>query len=197
MFDSITGVLVRMDAAGVVVSAGGLGYRLGIPQRILDPLPEGGEITLYTHLAVKDDSLKLYGFPTPEERDLFLKIMGVSGIGAATALNLLSQIPPREFLRAVAEENAPLLQSVKKVGARTAKRLILELKGKVELEGFAAEEGGPPSTGDPDLGKDLVAALQRLGYPRPAARDAAAKALADHPQSDDLEHLLKSALSSL
>ena len=197
MFDSITGVLVRKDAAGVVVSAGGLGYRLGIPQRILESLPEDGEITLYTHLAVKDDSLKLYGFPTPGERDLFLKIMSVSGIGAATALNLLSQILPHEFLRAVAEENAALLQSVKKVGARTAKRLILELKGKVELEGFAAEEGGPPPAGASDLGKDLVAALQRLGYPRPAARDAATKALADHPQSDDLEHLLKSALSSL
>ena len=102
MFDSITGTLVCKDAAGVVVSAGGLGYRLGIPQRIQDNLPENGEITLYTHLAVKDDSLKLYGFPTPRERDLFLKIMSVSGIGAATALNLLSQIPPQEFLRAVA-----------------------------------------------------------------------------------------------
>jgi Holliday junction DNA helicase RuvA len=197
MYDSITGTLVCKDAAGVVVSAGGLGYRLGIPQRIQDRLPENGEITLYTHLAVKDDSLKLYGFPTPGERDLFLKIMSVSGIGAATALNLLSQIPPREFLRAVAEENAALMQSVKKVGARTAKRLIVELKGKVELEGFAPEEGGPLPAGNKDLGQDLVAALQSLGYPRPAARDAATKALASNPQSEDLEQLLKSALSSL
>ena len=77
MFDSITGTVVRKDADAVVLAAGGIGYRLLAPLRTLERLPGDGEITLYSHLAVKDDSIQLYGFETPLERDLFLKILCV------------------------------------------------------------------------------------------------------------------------
>jgi Holliday junction DNA helicase RuvA len=201
MFDSITGTVVRIDPVGVVLAAGGIGYRLQAPLRTLRSLPESGEATLYSHLVVKDDALRLYGFQTPFERDLFLKIMSVSGIGAATALHLLSEITPEQFLDAVAREKIAVLQAVKGVGARTAKRLVLELKDKVEWAGLVPSEEGaaglPQGALESNLGKDLVSALHALGYPRSAAREAASRALANHPELEDLESLLKAALGSM
>ncbi|MHC4941884.1 MAG: Holliday junction branch migration protein RuvA [Planctomycetota bacterium] len=202
MFDSITGTLVRKDPGGVVVSVGGVGYALHVPLRTWQHLPPDEEITLYCHLAVRDDSMQLYGFQHPAERDLFLKIMSVSGVGAATALNVLSDITPREFLEAIARENVTLLQRVKKIGARTAKRLVLELKGKLDLEGMAISSesdssGIPQALEESKTACDLIAALLALGYPRAAAREAASKALASHPDEEKLESLLRSALRQM
>lgn len=199
MFDSITGTLVRKDSAIAVLLLGGIGYSIRVPSRTLLSLEEDRETTLYCHLSVRDDSMVLYGFQEPYERDLFLKIMSVSGVGPATALNILSDIPPQRFLEAIAQEKASLLQKVKKVGARTAKRLILDLKGKVDLPDIKASDAAPdvdPSL-DTALSKDLIAALSSLGYPRKHARDAAERALAAHPDCDNLETLIKAALSNL
>ncbi len=200
MFDSITGTLVRKDPRGVILSAGGIGYTLLTPKSTLSALPDGGEMTLYCHLAVRDDSMKLYGFLTPIERDLFLKIMSVGGIGAALALNLLSDIPPKKFLKAIATEQLAILQGVKGIGSRTAKRMVIELKGKLDfagVEGLGDVEESAGLDREGRLGRDLLAALQALGYPRAAARDAAAKALSDHPESDNLEFLIRAALTAL
>ena len=201
MFDSITGTLIRIDPGRAVLTAGGIGYAIKAPLRTLESLTEGTETTLYCHLAVKDDSLKLYGFQTPYERDLFLKIMGVSGIGGQTALNLLSEIPPVNFLEALAKEKVAYLQRVKGIGARTAKRLILELKDKLEWAGLVSPEemsaGLPVGALESELGKDLVAALTALGYPKGSARDGASRALASNPELDSLEALLKAALRSM
>jgi Holliday junction DNA helicase RuvA len=201
MFDSITGALVRKDPGGVVIAAQGIGYRLNIPTRTLNALPEEGETTLYCFVIIKDDTLQLFGFQTPYERDLFTKIKTVGGIGAATALNLLSEIPPNRFLEAVAKENLALLQSVKGVGLRTAKRLVLELKDKIPwpdlpLEGTELAEPGEGPTAT-KTSRDLLAALQALGYPRTQAAEAASKALAACPETDKLELLIKTALRSL
>ncbi|MFH2000452.1 MAG: Holliday junction branch migration protein RuvA [Planctomycetota bacterium] len=199
MFDSITGTLVRKDSAVAVIMACGIGYGIRVPLRTLQKLLEGEETTLYCHLAVRDDSLVLYGFQEPSERNLFLKIMSVSGIGAATALNILSDLPPQKFLEAIAQEKASLLQKIKKVGARTAKRLILDLKGKVDLPDISSSSlpDEDPDSLDSALIKDLVAALISLGYPRKFAREAALGALASCPGIDNLETLIKSALRSL
>jgi len=181
--------------------AGGLGYRLNAPLRTIDQISINEEVTLYTHLLVKDDSLKLYGFKTPFERDLFLKITSVSGVGAATALLLLSKIPPKQFMDAVNRENSALLQSVKGIGVRTAKRLILDLKGKIEWTGQVDEEGKDIASEEPapstELSHDLMSALLSLGYPRAMATEAASRALTTHPETDDLEILIKTALLGL
>ena len=200
MFDSITGTVVRKDADAVVLAAGGIGYRLLAPLRTLERLPGDGEITLYSHLAVKDDSIQLYGFETPLERDLFLKILCVNGVGARTALSLLSRFPPRELVEILAGEGISRLQAVKGVGARTAKRLVLELKGKVEWAlGLPSGEttDHPVGAREDRLGEDLVAALLALGYPRAPSREAALRALAENPGADDLEKLIKTALHFL
>jgi len=198
MIDSIRGVLARKEKGMAVLALGGIGYALQVPARTLAVLPLGEEAVLYTHLCVREDSLHLYGFATPFERALFRKIMGVTGIGAALAMNLLSELTPEQFLNAVAKENTAILQGVKKVGARTAKRLVLELKGKLDLLGAPSPAGeievplhGAESS---NLGQDLFSALMALGYPRNAAKEAAAKALAAHPGEDDLEILLRTAL---
>jgi Holliday junction DNA helicase RuvA len=202
MFDSLTGTLVRKDPGSVVLAVGGVGYALNVPLRTWESVPPDEEITLYCHLAVRDDSMLIYGFQSPSERNLFLKIMSVGGVGAATALNLLSDMTPREFLEAIAQENVALLQRVKKIGARTAKRLVLELKGKLDLEGMAVaadveSPGLPQGLDESGIGGDLIAALQALGYPRGSAREAASRALADHPDEKKLENLLRVALRQL
>ena len=202
MYDAITGTVTRKDAGSVVLTAGGIGFRLSVPARTLERLPDRGEVTLYVHLSVKDDQLKLHGFETPFERDLFLQILGVSGIGAAIANNLLGLLTPETLMNALVSEDAAALQRVKGVGARTAKRLILELKDRVDftgtgLPGIPADGettgGGARST----LASDLVNALTALGYPRSAAKAAAMKTLAALPAEESLEPLIKDALQRI
>jgi Holliday junction DNA helicase RuvA len=116
----------------VVVSAGGVGYRLNVSAETLSHVPRIGEhATLHTHLIVRDDALALYGFATEEERDLFLLLLGVQGVGPKMALAVLSGGPPRELLAAVAAGDHARLQAVPGIGKRTAERIVVELKTKV------------------------------------------------------------------
>ncbi len=197
MFDSITGTPIRNDSGKVVITVGGIGYLLSVPSRTEKELSAKKEATLYCHLAVKDDTLKLFGFMTSFERDLFLDITSVSGIGSATALNLLSDSPPQALIEAIATENIAQLQRTKGVGARTARRLALELKEKMKRLVQVGEGGATVFTPEGGPAEDVMRALQTLGYPRLRARDAAAKAIATCPDAEDLETLIKTALHNL
>jgi Holliday junction DNA helicase RuvA len=116
----------------VVVSCGGVGYRLAISAETLKHVPRVGEATtLFTHLVVREDALSLYGFATEEERDLFLLLIGVQGVGPKMALAVLSGGPPRELIAAVAAGDQARLQAVPGIGKRTAERIVVELKTKV------------------------------------------------------------------
>ena len=116
----------------VVVSCGGVGYRLGVSAETLRHVPRVGErTTLFSHLIVRDDALALYGFATEEERDLFLLLLGVQSVGPKMALAVLSGGPPRELLAAVAAGDTARLQSVPGIGKRTAERIVVELREKV------------------------------------------------------------------
>ena len=124
-------VAVRHDDH-VVISANGVGYRLNVSNETLSHVPRIGEhATLHTHLIVRDDALLLYGFATEEERDLFLLLIGVQGVGPKMALAVLSGGPPRELLAAVAAGDQARLQAVPGIGKRTAERIVVELKTKV------------------------------------------------------------------
>lgn len=200
MLDSITGDVVRKDASAVVLRTDGVAYRLDVPARTLESLPDSGEVTLYSHLTVRDDSLKLFGFESLFEREVFWKLTSVAGVGGATALVILSGNTPAEVIEAVVNEKHLIFQKAKGVGAKTAKRIVLELKGKVEELGIAAgAEIAAGGTGAPgagaSVGQDLLAALVTLGFTQAQAREAAARALADHPDEDDLELLIKTALA--
>jgi len=198
MLDSITGEVVRKDATSVVLRTGGVAFRLDVPARTLDNLPQSGEVTLYSHLTLRDENLKLFGFESLFEREVFWKLTSVAGVGGAIALVILSGSTPDEVIDAIVSEKHLIFQQAKGVGAKTAKRIVLELKGKVEEMGIAAGSGGVASASHAvSVGQDLLAALVTLGFSQSQARDAAARALADHPDEEDLEALIKASLESM
>ena len=132
MIALVSGEVAMRRGDHVVVSCGGVGYRLAVSAETLRHVPRVGETTtLFSHLIVRDDALLLYGFATEEERDLFLLLIGVQGVGPKMALAVLSGGPPRELLAAVAAGDPARLQAVPGIGKRTAERIVVELREKV------------------------------------------------------------------
>ena len=132
MIALLSGEVAVRRADHVVVSCGGVGYRLSVSAETLRHVPRVGEpAALHTHLIVRDDALLLYGFATEEERDLFLLLIGVQSVGPKMALAVLSGGPPRELLGAVAAGDTARLQAVPGIGKRTAERIVVELREKV------------------------------------------------------------------
>jgi Holliday junction DNA helicase RuvA len=132
MIALVSGEVAVRRGDHVVVSCGGVGYRLNVSTETLGHVPRIGEsATLFTHLVVREDALTLYGFATEEERDLFLLLIGVQGVGPKMAIAVLSGGPPRELLAAVAAGDHARLQAVPGIGKRTAERIVVELREKV------------------------------------------------------------------
>ncbi len=133
MIALISGRVAVRRGDHVIVDCGGVGYRLAVSAETLRQVPAAGrEVVLHTHLVVRDDALALYGFSTEEERDLFLMLLAVQSVGPKVALAVLSGAPPRELLAAVAGGDVARLQAAPGVGKRTAERIIVELREKVE-----------------------------------------------------------------
>jgi Holliday junction DNA helicase RuvA len=152
----LTGEVAVRRADHVVVSCGGVGYRLAVSAETLRQVPRVGEaVSLHSHLIVRDDALQLYGFATEEERDLFLLLLGVQSVGPKMALAVLSGGPPRELLGAVAAGDTARLVAVPGIGKRTAERIVVELREKV---------------GVPLAGEDPIV-ITRGDDPRTLARD--------------------------
>jgi Holliday junction DNA helicase RuvA len=132
MIALVSGEVAVRRADHVVVSCGGVGYRLAVSAETLRHVPRvGQEVALHTHLVVRDDALALYGFATEEERDLFLLLIGVQSVGPKMALAVLSGGTPRDLLAAVAAGDVARLQAVPGIGKRTAERIVVELREKV------------------------------------------------------------------
>jgi Holliday junction DNA helicase RuvA len=162
---SVRGEVLVRRPNHVVVEAGGVGYRLAVSAETLKAVPSRGkQATLHAHLVARDDSLSLYGFASEEERDLFLHLTSVSGIGPKVAVAILSGGPPRELLRAIAAGDAKRFQSAPGVGKRTAERLIVELREKIAGE---LTEGIPAAGAESEDGEPRALAregLMHLGY---------------------------------
>jgi holliday junction DNA helicase RuvA len=157
MIALLEGRVAVRRADHVVVSCGGVGYRLAVSAETLRHVPRvGTETTLFTHLIVRDDALLLYGFATEEERDLFLLLIGVQAVGPKMALAVLSGGPPRELLAAVAAGDQARLQAVPGIGKRTAERIVVELKTKVSEPAIVITRTANPQGDD-------VRALAREG----------------------------------
>jgi holliday junction DNA helicase RuvA len=136
---SVRGPVVARGAGEVVVEAAGVGYRLAVSAETLAQVPrEGEEALLLSHLVVRDDAMQLYGFASQAERELFLMLVGVQGVGPKVALAVLGGGPPRELLGAIAAGDAGRFQAVPGIGKRTAERIIVELREKVA--GAVADE---------------------------------------------------------
>jgi holliday junction DNA helicase RuvA len=189
MIALISGEVAVRRGDHVVVSCGGVGYRLSVSAETLRHVPRVGEsVTLHAHLVVRDDALSLYGFATEEERDLFLLLLGVPSVGPKMALAALSGGPPRELLAAVAAGDGARLQAVPGIGKRTAERIVVELREKV---GVAPVEDPIVVSRDDDprvLARD---GLLGLGF---SAQEA--DALLDGAPGDTPEALISHALKA-
>ena len=133
MFSFITGILEEKENNIAVLNCNGVGFELNVSETTIFELPNKGELaTIYTYMAVREDAITLFGFATREEKDVFLKLISVSGIGGKMAIAILSAMPVSDLIMAIASENIKLLSSVKGLGKKTAERLVLELKSSFD-----------------------------------------------------------------
>ena len=169
MIASLSGTLAITGKDFVVVNVGGVGFQVFVPQTFLDGLSGlGQEVTLYTHLHVRENELSLYGCESDEELTLFRLLLSVSGIGPKVALAILSFLPPDRLQAAIAQEDVTTLARVPGIGPKTAKKMVFDLKDKVAVEVTV----GVPQPMLTDADADLIAALTTLGYSVAEAQEA-------------------------
>ncbi len=194
MIGSLRGELKLRQAPVVIVECGSVGYEVETPMSTFLELPAIGEpVFLYTHLVVRETAHSLFGFATEAEKALFRLLLGVSGVGAKMALAILSGMTVADFERCVQLEDAAVLVKIPGVGKKTAERLVVELKDKMEgLEGTGPSPEAAPAGGH----EDLVSALVHLGYSRHEAERGVVKALKDGA-GDRFEELLRRTLRIL
>jgi holliday junction DNA helicase RuvA len=185
---SVSGEVLVRRPDHVVIDAQGVGYRLAVSAETLKSVPaRGKQATLHAHLVMRDDAINLYGFASEEERDLFLSLISVSGVGPKVAIAILSGGTPRELLKAIAAGDAKRFQSVPGIGKRTAERVIVELREKVTGQ---LEESVPAADADPEDPRSLARdGLMHLGYTL-----SEAEKLLDGVDGESPEILISSAL---
>ncbi len=160
MIDRIRGLVVDKQEGSVVLEVGGIGLILYVPTPLSAEISLGEEVTVYTHLHVRENELTLFGFRDEQERTLFRMLLNVSGVGPRVALNLLSAMSTVAIQRAILDEEPALLSRVPGIGKKTAEKIVLELKDKVEVPA-----GMPtPVSALHDVDADVVEALLHLGY---------------------------------
>lgn len=193
MIAQLTGTVVSVSASVVVIDVAGVGYRLLSTPRTLADLRHGAVATLATHLVVREDSLTLYGFRSPRERDMFETLQSVQGVGPRLALAMLAVHEPDALSAAIHAGDRRALERVPGVGAKVAARLLLELAGKLSLDGVATGEGGAAVDARPEV----ATALESLGWSAKAAT-AAVDAVAPEPIAGDaVATTLRAALREL
>ncbi len=186
MIGHLEGRVLELQPGLVVLEAGGVGYEVHLPVSAHPFLAGRERAALFVHTHVREDQLALYGFPSRRERDTFRLLLGVAGVGPRTALALLSGLTPDELAAAVESEQWRRLAAAPGIGKRTAERLIVELKGKLEATG---RESVSPR-------QDAVSALVNLGYSSRAAEEAVGELLRGRPEMG-LDELLRRALQAL
>jgi Holliday junction DNA helicase RuvA len=191
MIASVSGEVLVRRPDHVVIDASGVGYRLAVSAETLKAVPACGKhAVLHAHLVARDDALNLYGFGSEDERDLFLHLISVSGVGPKVAIAALSGGPARELLRAIAAGDAKRFQAVPGIGKRTSERIIVELREKVAGEIKGDAEAGLPA-GEEDPRALAREGLLNLGYTPPEA-----ERLLDGARGESPEELVQSALRS-
>lgn len=196
MISYVRGVLVEKDPMRAVVEAAGVGYEILIPLTTFDRLPHtGAEVKLLVQHVVREDDEILFGFATPAEREMFAKLTAVSGVGPKIALSILSGSSIGELALAIASGNAKRLSAIKGVGKKTAEKICIELKDKVNaLEGLAATARDAKGTASPML-HDAILALSALGFNEEMANKMVSQVIAVKPDVKDVETIVRMALS--
>jgi len=194
MFAYIKGILAIKSTDYVVIDVGGVGYKIFAPTSTINKLGEiGSEAMVHTHYHVREDNISLYGFATAEELRMFELLIGVSGVGAKSANTILANISPSKFALSVITNDVKELTKLPGIGAKSAQRIILELKDKLKTEESISSEDVITETiqvGSDNL-SEAIAALQVLGYPQ---RDAAKAVASVNSEGLSVEDIIKKAL---
>lgn len=194
MYNYISGKLTERNPAYAVVDVHGVGYLLHISLHTYSQLKENDNCTLFTHLVAREDDMQLYGFAEQAERELFRQLISVSGVGVSTARLILSSLSPAEVIRAIGEGNAPTLQRIKGIGAKTAQRIIVDLRDKVSKEPFPSQNIGVLHN---TKREEALSGLIILGFPKQVAEKALNKILETEGTGLTVEQLIKQALRML
>jgi Holliday junction DNA helicase RuvA len=192
MYEFIKGSVVSLSPAGVVIEAGEIGYFVHISLTTYSQLHGSEKARLYLHQVIREDAHILYGFFEQTERELFRMLISVNGIGANTAVMMLSSHKPDELRHAILNENVGLLKNIKGIGIKTAQRIIIDLKdkiGKISVGDFLFRTGENP------VRTEAIAALEMLGFNKKAVEKLIDQVLAEQP-SITVENLIKLALKS-
>ena len=193
MITQLKGRMVEKSPTELVVDCSGVGYLVNISLNTFSKLKDSENITLFTHLQVKEDSHTLFGFFEKTERNLFRKLISVSGIGASTARTMLSSLSPSEIQSAIISGNVSIIQSVKGIGLKTAQRVIIDLKDKVSLSTENNQFIGNISNTNQD---EALSALEVLGYSRKQTSKVIEMLINNSPEMS-VEELIKGALNKL
>lgn len=202
MISYIRGRLASVEEQKAIVEAGGIGYGIYMPNQALSMLPQpGNEVKIYTYFSVREDAMQLFGFLTRDDLEIFRLVIGVSGIGPKGGLNILSSMSPDELRFAVMSGDAKAISAAPGIGKKTAEKLIVELKDKVNIEDMLAHAAEGDSTGanadgygEEGIQAEAVQALVALGYGSTESMKAVKKA---SPECETVEDLLKEALKYL
>jgi len=187
MIGRLRGVVAEKSPEGVLLDVAGVGYEMAVPPRALVELPGiGDEAVLHTHLHVREDAMALFGFSTEDQRDLFRLLLGISGVGPKVALAILGTMTPDDLRRAVLTDDAAALTAVPGIGKRSAQKLLLELRPKLEVPDTELAPSNSPLA-------EVRSALEGLGY----QGDEIRMALAELPEGAEVESLLRTALQTL
>lgn len=186
MIASLRGKILSKRPENVIVEVGGVGYQVNVPVSLLSVLPsEGSEVFLYIYTHVREDALQLFGFPTEDEKKIFITLLGITGIGPKMALNILSGVPVNDFLSAIYSEDVALLCRIPGLGKKTAHRLILELRDKLPVSREIKDR----------VFDDTLSALVNLGYKKSEAQESLE--IAYKKGYTQIEDLLKESLKYL
>ena len=193
MITQLRGKLIEIYPTNAVIDCNGVGYWVNISLNTYSTLEHEELVTIFTHLIVREDAHILYGFATKLEREIFQKLISVNGVGPASGMMIISTLSSKEIATAIAQEDARLLQSVKGIGAKTAQRIIIDLKDKLDQSLILDVN----STSVKNKSKnEALSALEVLGIPKKSAEKIMDKILQDQPDAD-VEFLVKETLKKI
>lgn len=194
MIAFLDGLLAFKEPTNVIIDVHGVGYSVSISLQTYVTLPGGGDrIKLFIHHLFREDSQSLYGFASADEKSLFLDLLGVSGVGPNTALGMLSAMQPADLRLAILGENVRAVQAIKGIGAKTAQRIILELRDKMKKAGVVPDGPSYRQTAANPARDESMAALMALGFPKATAEKSVDDALRADPNLT-VEGVIRQAL---
>lgn len=191
MYEYLNGKLIEKNPAYVIIDCHGVGYFVNISLNTFSALSDKENCKLFIHFIVREDAQILYGFFDDFERNVFRNLLNVSGVGASTARMILSALTSNEVIDAIARGDVDLLKSVKGIGLKSAQRIIIDLKGKLDIAGG---DSSILSFAHNSLKEEALSGLVVLGFTKQMAQKGVEKALKAHPEIERVEHLIKEVL---